>query len=136
MGGSIAFTNERAFDRPTSTAEWAIVESRGWAYDAMHSRTATQILFANYVGYPTNVDDSDIDELVSAVKQLPEINQIRLDATRISRDGMERMRTELPHITISNPRYEISNKVDGEPSDAQKDRASRFDNGESTSGPR
>ena len=109
MGGSVAFLNEGVFDRPTSASDWASVESRGWVYDAIHTRTAVQIIFANHVGYPSDVDDGDIPSLVNAVEQLPEINLIRLDATRITPDGLVRMRSELPHVNISAPRFDSLN---------------------------
>lgn len=82
-------------------------ESRGWFYDAIHTRTATQVLFANFIGYPTTVDDTDIPELVDAINRLSEITQVRLDATDISRDGMEQMRTEIPNVAIRKPQFDL-----------------------------
>ncbi len=106
FGGSIEFVGEAVFERPISASDWALVNSRGWIYDAIHSRTATQVIFVNYIGYPTTVNDDDIPDLVSAIRQLPEITEARLDATRISRSGMEQMRSGLPDVRIWTPKFD------------------------------
>ncbi|WP_442508374.1 hypothetical protein SH528x_007343 [Novipirellula sp. SH528] len=141
LGGSVGFVGERVFDRPTSESDWAIVESRGWFYDAIHTRTPKQVLFANYIGYPTTVDDTDIPELVGALKRLPEINRVRLDATDISRDGMEQMRTDLPNVTIGTPQLDFPSQANErqaneQPSNATQGRWSASPHGRSNAGSR
>jgi len=52
------------------------------------------------VNYPTDVTDDDVDELIAAIRQLPTVCYVRLDATTISQQGVERMKTALPYVSI------------------------------------
>jgi hypothetical protein len=103
VGGHVAFDGESVMVRPLSKADWSAETGKTWIYDALVDRTPTQILFAHAVNYPTDVTDDDVDELIAAIRQLPTVVAVRLDATAVSRKGVERMQAELPRVRIEKP---------------------------------
>jgi len=103
MGGNVEFDGESVWVRPLTKADWSAETGKTWVYDAFVDRTPTQILFARAVMYPTDVTDDDVDELIAAIRQLPTVVAVRLDATAISRKGVEKMQAELPGVRIEKP---------------------------------
>jgi hypothetical protein len=98
MGGMVAFEGESDFVLPASDSDWTVEREKTWLHDALVTRTPTQVLFAKH---PPTLTDDDVQELVDAVRQLPTVQQIRLDGTMISRQGILTIRRELPHCTIN-----------------------------------
>ncbi len=103
LGGHVVFEGERDWVRPLSEAEWSSELNRNWIHDSFVTRTPTQVLFANAVGYPTDVSDDDVDELIDVLRKLPTIQSVRLDATTITENGVRKLQAELPGVYIWKP---------------------------------
>lgn len=78
-----------------------------------------------------NISNTSIDDgAIRSLSQLKNLTTLNVHGTNISSLGIDRLRLALPNCRLFH-----GVRV-GEPSDAPKDRASRFDNGGSNSGPR
>ncbi len=105
MGGHVCFYGEHIAVRPFTKAQWSAALGKTWVDDAFVNRRPTGIIFAevDVEDYPNNVTDDNVDQLIATIRQLPTVSWVRLDATKISKTGMERMEAELPGVQIENP---------------------------------
>ena len=87
--------------RPVTNAEWDSELQRSWFYDVMTTRTPVGVLFANRLGLP-DITDDDVEELVTALKQVPTLRVVQLDGTKLTPDGVAKVKAALPFCIVLN----------------------------------
>ncbi|PHQ36356.1 hypothetical protein CEE69_02820 [Rhodopirellula bahusiensis] len=120
MGGGVAYVGGSRFEQPPFDSHRVVVEFTAWLNDAIDNRTARKLIIADDGDFRSSVVDDDIPRLVLAIQAMPELEEVRIRNTGITRDGVNRMRRELPDVDILLWSTKPSAVIPREVSDTQR----------------